>query len=301
MNLMADENDKSLDSDYLLKSVGNSDLVSSNKQSKSLSRKCKLIIIIGLSISALAIIIAALIYFFLLKDNSDNNKEDEENDQIEILPPIIINPISEYTHCIIWLHGLYATPEHFENLFKVEVPFAKKNNTKIILMRAPYQIMTFSKENVTSWFDIFSFPINNTESYNFTDATKSRKIVEKIIEQEAKELKGNYKNIFIGGHSQGACVTLYTAYNFKELLGGVLACSGILFPQGEIVGDKNELKVFLAHGDQDDSIPFSFHNETVKRIENFEGVKKYYYKGHGHNIADFEKIDMGSFLNDSMI
>jgi len=82
----------------------------------------------------------------------------------------------------------------------------KKNNTKIILMRAPYQVMTFSKENAISWFDLFSFPINNTESYNFTDATKSRKMVEKIIEQEAKELNGNYKNIFIVSHSQGACV-----------------------------------------------------------------------------------------------
>ena len=28
---------------------------------------------------------------------------------IQNLPPIIINPISEYTHCIIWLSGLYAT------------------------------------------------------------------------------------------------------------------------------------------------------------------------------------------------
>ena len=298
---MADEKDKSEDSDYLIRSARDSDFSPSIKKSNSLSWKCKLIIITS-SIIALLIIIATLIYFFILKDNSDNNnKEDEEKDQIEILPPLIINPVSEYTHCIIWLHGLYATPEHFENLFKVEVPFDKKNNTKIILMRAPYQIMTFSQENATSWFDLFSFPINDSKSYNFTDAIKSRKMVEKIIEQEAKELKGNYKNIFIGGHSQGACITLYTAYNFKELLGGVLACSGILFPQGDIVGEKNKLKVFLAHGDQDDSIPFGFHNETVKRIENFEGVKKYYYKGHGHNIANFEKIDMGSFLNDSMI
>ena len=31
-------------------------------------------------------------------------------------------------------------------------------------------------------------------------------MVEKIIEQEAKELNGNYKNIFIVSHSQGVCV-----------------------------------------------------------------------------------------------
>ena len=126
---MADEKDKSEDSDYLIRSARDSDFSSSIKKSNSLSWKCKLIIITS-SIIALLIIIATLIYFFILKDNSDNNnKEDEEKDQIEILPPLIINPVSEYTHCIIWLHGLYATPEHFENLFKVEVPFDKKNNT----------------------------------------------------------------------------------------------------------------------------------------------------------------------------
>ena len=67
--------------------------------------------------------------------------------------------------------------------------------------------------------------------------------------------------------------SIYTTYNFKELLGGVLACSGILFPQGEKVGNENDLKFFLTHGDQDEAIPFGFHNETVKRIENYEGLK----------------------------
>ncbi len=38
-------------------------------------------------------------------------------------------------------------------------------------------------------------------------------MVEKVIKQEAKLLNGKYQNIFAGGHSQGACVTLYTAYN----------------------------------------------------------------------------------------
>ena len=168
-------------------------------------------------------------------------------------------------------------------------------------MRAPYQIISINNFNITSWFDLLSFPINNSESYNFTDANKSKRVLEKVINQEAELLNGKYQNIFVGGHSQGACISLYTAYNFKELLGGVLACSGILFPQGKIVGDKNKLKVFLAHGDKDESIPFSFHKETVKRIENFEGVRKYYYRNHGHDITDYEKVDMSGFLNDSMV
>ena len=273
------------------------------KNSEPMQFKYKLIIIISISFIIVGIITVTVL-ILLKKDNSNNNEQeddDEEEDPIEVLPPIIINPTEEYTHCIIWLHGLDNSPENFLNLFKEEVPFIKKNNTKIILMRAPYQIISINNFNITSWFDLLSFPINNSESYNFTDANKSRRVLEKVINQEAELLNGKYQNIFVGGHSQGACISLYTAYNFKELLGGVLACSGILFPQGKIVGDKNKLKVFLAHGDKDLAIPFTYHKETVKRIENFEGVKKFYYEGHGHSIADFEKVDMGGFLNDSMI
>ena len=274
------------------------------KTSKPMQFKYKLIIIIAISFIIVGIITVTVL-ILLKKDNSNNNEQedddDEEEDPIEVLPPIIINPTEEYTHCIIWLHGLDNSPENFQKLFGEEIPFIKQNNTKIILMRAPYQNVTYWGNNMTSWFDLFTFPIDDPDCYNFTDVNNSRRMLAKVIRQEAKLLKGQYQNIFVGGHSQGACISLYTAYNLKKLIGGVLVCSGILFEQAEIVGDKNKLKVFLAHGDKDLAIPFTYHKETVKRIENFEGVKKFYYEGHGHSIADFEKVDMGGFLNDSMI
>ena len=289
------------ENEYLVRELGNSNILGP----KSLSYKCKIIIIVCICIFVAGIISATV--FLLIKESSDSdkgvedNQERDEEDPIEVLPPIIINPAKDYTHCIIWLHGMDNCPENFQELFKIEVPFIKEENTKIILMRAPYMIMSFNQQNVTSWFDLYSFPINNSECYNYTDITKSRRMLEKIINQEAKKLNGNYQNIFVGGHSQGAIVSLYTAYNFKELLGGVLVCSGILLNETEIVGDKNKLKVFLAHGFKDQAIPLFFHNETVKRIENFEGVKKFYYENLGHNIANYEKFDMSGFLNDSMI
>ena len=274
------------------------------KNSEPMQFKYKLIIIIAISFIIVGIITVTVL-ILLKKDNSNNNEheddDEEEEDPIEVLPPIIINPTEEYTHCIIWLHGLDNSPENFQKLFGEEIPFIKQNNTKIILMRAPYQNVTYWGNNMTSWFDLFTFPIDDPDCYNFTDVNNSRRMLAKVIRQEAKLLKGQYQNIFVGGHSQGACISLYTAYNLKKLIGGVLVCSGILFEQAEIVGDKNKLKVFLAHGDKDQAIPFVYHKETVKRIENFEGVKKFYYEGHGHSIADFEKVDMGGFLNDSMI
>ena len=262
---------------------------------KPLSLKIKIIINGVFFLIVIAVIIVIIFQIFRKNENEEN-----QSDDVEVLPPIIIEPTLEYTHCIIWLHGWDNCPENFVNFFKKQIPFIKQENTKIILMRAPYQVITSHKINTTSWFDIYKSPLDSADSYNFTDATKSKKMVEKIINEEAKKLNGNYNKIYVGGHSQGACISLYTAYNFKELLGGVLACSGVLFPQADIVGDKNRLNTFLGHGTEDMTIPISFHNETVKRIENYEGVKKFYYQGKGHDIYDEEKYDMSGFLNETM-
>ena len=244
----------------------------------------------------LLIIISIVIILIIISNKNEKEKGNKES----TTTPIYINPSDNYTHCIIWLHGLDNKPENFIDLFTKDIILNKINNTKIILLRAPIMEMTYNKEKYTSWFDILSFPLNSTDTYNFEDAKNSSMVLRKYIEQEAKIL-GNYKKIFIGGHSQGACISLYTGYNFEKLIGGVIVCSGFLFQQGEIVGDKKSLNVYLGHGNMDKAIPFEFHKETIKRIEDYEGVKKYYYEGHGHSIIEKEKKDIEDFLKNLMI
>ena len=258
----------------------------------SFSKKYKKIIIISV---ILCIILSISVIIIILKITKKKNGE-----STTIPTPIYINPINNYSHCIIWLHGLDNKPENFVDLFTKDIEINKINNTKIILLRAPYMNMTYNNENVTSWFDILSFPLNSSDTYNFEDAKKSSNVLRRIIEQEAKIL-GDYQKIFIGGHSQGACISLFTGYNFEKLLGGVIVCSGFLFKQTEIKGDKKRLNVYIGHGDKDISIPFEFHKETIKRIEGYESVKKYYYNGHGHSIMETEKKDIEIFLNDLII
>ena len=245
-------------------------------------------------------IVITIIIFILISISftialiTTNNKSGESTiSQI----PININPNNKYTHCIIWLHGLGGSPENMVNLFTKDIIINKLNSTKIILLRAPLMKVSYYKNRrQTSWFDIFSFPLNSRNTYNFEDAKKSSNFLRNIIEKEAKIL-GDYQKIFIGGFSQGACISLFTAFNFEKLLGGVIACSGFLFEQTEIIGDKKSLNVYIGHGDRDKLIPFEFHKKTIKRIEEYKGVKKYYYNGYGHSINKDEKKDIEKFLN----
>ena len=266
---------------------------SSNKESFLKKNKMILIIII-----IIFLILITLLIILLLSNKTEEDKKD--NNDSTIPTPIYINPKDNYTHCIIYLHGLDNKPENFIDLFTKDIILNNINNTKIILLRAPKMIMTYNKENLTSWFDILSFPLDSKNTYNFEDVKKSSNTLRNIIEQEAKIL-GDYQKIYIGGHSQGAIVSLYTGYNFEKLIGGVIVCSGFLVEQGEIVGNKNNLNVYLGHGDKDQAIPLEYHKETIKRIEKYDGVKKYYYEGHGHAIITEEKKDIEDFLNKLII
>lgn len=264
----------------------------SDDKTQPLSSKTKIIIVI---VALILIPICVILIILLIKQNDDDDDDFNTN-------PIIINPTDNYTYCIIWIHGLDNKPENFVDLFTKDIQLSHKNKTKIILMRAPKMKMSYDDgKKLTSWFDIYEFPIDSKDKYNFEDAKNSSNALKKIIDEEAELLKGHYENIFIGGHSQGACVSLYLAYVSDYLLGGVIACSGILFPQGEINGDKDLLNVYMGHGDKDKTFPLQFHNETIKRIEGFKGFKRYIYIGQGHAIHDQEKKDIETFLNNIMV
>ena len=54
-----------------------------------------------------------------------------------------------------------------------------------------------------SRFTISSFPLVLREYYNFEEAEKAKKDIEKVIDEETKLIERKYENIFIGGFSQG--------------------------------------------------------------------------------------------------
>ena len=233
------------------------------KEQKTEKEKNKKIIIIIISLIIIIVVLIPITYFTIkiIKNNKEDNNKDNIEDNYSI-EPIIIEPQENYSYCLIFLHGLNDNATHFQQYFE-KINFSKKNSTKLIFLRAPkVDIKYKNKTNLTSWFNIYNIPLNSSENYNFTDATKSRDYLVNYIEKEAKLLNNTYDKIFIGGHSQGACISLYTGYTVNYLLGGVISLCGVLFPQVKIVGNKENLKVFLNHGKKDNIIPFYFHKQT---------------------------------------
>ena len=248
--------------------------------------KQRLIVFIVLIILFLIIFISMIVLYAL------NNEEKSEDDG-----PLVFNSTSgNHTHTIIFMPGYGNSPEDFKKFFIKRINFTKKNDTTIIILRSPINYVSVQKSKNHSWFDIYNFPLDNFSDINLEDLKKSAKILEGVVNNEVNLLNGNYEKIIVGGHSQGAAVSLYQAYTSKKKYGGVFAFSGFLSP-GEISDDKKNMKVYFGYGDKDDVIIPSFINKTLERVMNFEGFDLHIYKDHTHYVNRNESTDAGIFLD----
>ena len=250
-------------------------------------KKKKKIIIILVVIGVLLIITAiTLILVFTLKKSD------------EILQPLIFNSTSgNHTHTIIFMPGLTNQPEHFKRFFVNSIQFTKKNDTTIIILRSPSTYVTALNEKTYSWFNIFKLPLTDFSDINLDELkTTSAKVLEKVINNEVNILNGDYSKIIIGGHSQGAMMSLYQTYFSNKAYGGLFAFSGIL-PPGDISDDKKKMKTWIGYGDKDNVIDPGFMNRTLQRIEHFEGVEMRIYPNHNHTINKEERKDASKFLD----
>ena len=248
--------------------------------------KQRLIVFIVLIILFLIIFISMIVLYTL------NNEEKSEDDG-----PLVFNSTSgNHTHTIIFMPGYGNSPEDFKKFFIKRINFTKKNDTTIIILRSPINYVSVQKSKNHSWFDIYNFPLDNFSDINLEDLKKSAKVLEKVVNNEVNLLNGNYEKIIVGGHSQGAAVSLYQAYTSKKKYGGVFAFSGFLSP-GEISDDKRNMKVYFGYGDKDDVIIPSFINKTLERVMNFEGFDLHIYKDHTHYVNRNESTDAGIFLD----
>ena len=204
----------------------------------------------------------------------------------------------KYSHIIIFLHGLGDCPDSYEDFFKESNALPEDIPIKIICLQSPF--LFTQGFPMPSWFTITNFPIVSEKCYNFEEAKNSVKIIESVIEEEVKLINGKYENIFVGGFSQGACLSLYIGLTYKHLLGGVLVLSGALFPQTKILDTNKELKIFVGHGSNDPVIPLKSSEESMKPIEKFTGFNRYIYPGQAHCICQKEIQDLKNFLKKYM-
>ena len=210
---------------------------------------------------------------------------------------IILTPNEGYDNVIIWLHGLGDSAYGFLEMFMSSsrpVP----NRTKCILLTAAKAPVTLNGGfEMNSWYDIYSLDKDDEDAVNQSDVEKSTQKVIAVIEEEAKLVK-SYKNIVLGGFSQGACITLNIALTYKNLLNCYIVLSGLLFPFTVI--ENKTINLFICHGVYDEVIPEALAMFSYDRLST-NGLS-YTYNNFpiGHTIDTKEISQMKLFVEENL-
>ncbi len=71
---------------------------------------------------------------------------------------IILTPIEEHKHTLVWMHGLGDSAEGFLDFFYNSDPLLPNKNTKVVLLNAPFVAVTCNGGmKMNSWYDIITF------------------------------------------------------------------------------------------------------------------------------------------------
>ena len=229
-----------------------------------------------------------------------------ENTKITLLPKNNLN--KKYSYVLIWLTGLDESSEDYIDMFNHEpslLPHPDKN--KIIILCGEKMKITAFKDDPRgdichSWFNVtrlYNIIQDNNDFCDYEDVKTSTKKISEYIEKEAEYLKG-YDNIFLGGFSQGACMSLHIGLSYDKVLGGIISCSGALFPKTIINKNNENIKIFVSHGELDDLIEKNINELSIKRIKHFPNLEIHYYPNIGHLIEQNALVDLNKFFTKNM-
>lgn len=228
-------------------------------------------------------------------DYKDNKLFNEEI----ISKDIILIPKDGYDNVIIFLHGLGDSALGVKRIFECE-SYSIIPKLKIILLTAEKgQVSANNNFMLNSWFNI----LNYSGEGNFVDELDVKKSYERIFKFINQELETvNYKNIFIGGFSQGAAMALYAGLNLPEDIGGIIGISGFLFPfiKEEDISQRKNIPILIEHGRNDEIIQESKAKLSYEKIKS--EFKNFDYKLYdtNHNLNDEMILEMFFFIENNI-
>ena len=244
------------------------------------SIKQLLIIIIPIAVVVLFAVIFIPVY---LKNKDDEKVEeyeeeaefDEYNENFVNITYATLTPKDGYDHIFIFLGGISDVSNKYFDFFKTNKTFIPKGTKIYFLCGKPRQMafMDFYYPQLAGqlfpgWFNVDQNGIL-VPSNDYTQAKESLELVLNEIDRIKAEEEVEYKDIFLGGFSQGGIMTNYVLLNSRNELGGYLAFSGYVFdhefPSSSIASSltdtqKNKLEarknyhILATHSFNDDAV-----------------------------------------------
>ncbi|NMH63672.1 alpha/beta hydrolase [Shewanella salipaludis] len=172
------------------------------------------------------------------------------------LEAIVVEPSTQATACVIWLHGLGDSGAGFAPVVPA-LGLKADHGIRFVFPHAPEQAVTINGGyRMRAWYDIKSMDLHDRA--DMAGVLTSEALVAGLIaEQIASGIAAN--KIVLAGFSQGGVMSLFTGLRYPQTLAGIMALScylpgGDKLPEG--LSDANrDTPILQHHGEQDDVVP----------------------------------------------
>jgi len=136
--------------------------------------------------------------------------------------------------------------------------------------------------------------------FNAQQELSSRKVIFDFIKQV--KLKYNLDEVYVGGFSQGAIMSYSIGLLHPQEIKGVIALSGRMLdeikPELTPTEDLKKLKVFIAHGVQDNTLQIGYARTAKTYLESLQVVLSSHEYEIGHQISQAVIADLNKWLAD---
>ena len=173
------------------------------------------------------------------------------------LERITVEPKSQATSCIIWLHGLGDSGAGFSPIVPV-LSLPQEHTIRFVFPHAPEQAVTINQGAVMrSWYDIKSMDLHNRA--DLKDVQTSEEMIHHLIQEQLDNGIASNK-IILAGFSQGGVMSLFTGLRYPKKLAGILAMSCYLANGDQLPPQlskaNKQTPILQHHGEQDEVVPF---------------------------------------------
>ncbi|MBP9727394.1 MAG: alpha/beta hydrolase fold domain-containing protein [Gammaproteobacteria bacterium] len=189
------------------------------------------------------------------------------------------------THTVICMHGLGAGADDLHPLAHTfQLP-----NVRFVFPQAPSIPITINNGYLMpAWYDITSMDFSSTTRSDHTGVDASCAAIKNLIANEQAQYGIKPEHIFLMGFSQGGSIALELGLHYPQRFAGIIGLS-TLAAKGEktfenVSAESQNTPVFLAHGTQDQVLPFSIGSHIQQTLKNKHYSVEWHTAAVGHTI-----------------
>ncbi|MCP5021260.1 MAG: alpha/beta fold hydrolase [bacterium] len=217
------------------------------------------------------------------------------------LDSVTVEPTTDATSAVIWMHGLGATGHDFPPVIP-ELGLPNGHGIRFIFPHAPSIPVTVNGGMLMpAWYDILAMDFDRRVDEE--GVRRSADQIQALVEDEvAKGIPAH--RIVLAGFSQGGAIALHLGLRYPETLAGILLLSTYMACDAKVETERSDANaatpIFQAHGSQDPTVLSGMGQAARDRLIAMGYEVEWHTYPIGHHVIPEEIAAAGTWLKDRL-